>query len=247
MRILIAEDDTSLQLMAIRLMESWGFDFDVASNGEEAVGHATANEGNYDLCLMDIDMPIVNGLEATKLIRRNLRYFPIMALTGNSGAKGEYLAAGMDDFLEKPYCIDNLYQKITELTVKSVNISRIKNQISLNKETPMDSEHNKELRELAQKGLCRMSLKGAGAHDVTFIVHKNVPNNISYDLIEEDVEVSTFLDRRQGKIAECHLYKSSCLVPVVYLTDEEFEKKRQEEDKRLESRTELVTKKKRKC
>ena len=111
----------------------------------------------------------------------------------------------------------------------------------------MDSEHNKELRELAQKGLCRMSLKGAGAHDVTFIVHKNVPNNISYDLIEEDVEVSTFLDRRQGKIAECHLYKSSCLVPVVYLTDEEFEKKRQEEDKRLESRTELVTKKKGKC
>ncbi len=247
MRILIAEDDPNLQIMAKRLMEHWGFDYDMASNGQEAVDHATENEGKYDLCLMDIDMPIIDGLEATKVIRRKLKYFPIMALTGNLGAEGKYLAVGMDDFLEKPYPIDNLYRKITELTVKLIKISKVEEQISLRKETPMDSEHSKELRELAQKGLCKMSLKGAGAHDVTFIVHKNVPYNISYDLIEEEIEVSTFLDRREGKFAECHLYKSSCLVPVVYLSDEEFEKKRQEEDKKLESRSKLVTKKKEKC
>jgi CheY-like chemotaxis protein len=119
MRILIAEDDSALQMMAGRLMGRWGFKFDMASNGQEAVDHAQINEGQYDLCLMDIDMPIMNGLEATKIIRQNLKYFPIMALTGNLRAKEEYLAIGMDGFLEKPYSIDNLYQKINELTVKS--------------------------------------------------------------------------------------------------------------------------------
>lgn len=171
MRILIAEDDPPLQIMAKRLMEHWGFDYDMASNGQEAVDHATANEDKYDLCLMDIDMPIINGLEATKVIRRKLKYFPIMALTDNLGAEEKYLAVGMDDFLEKPYPIDKLYRKITELTVKSINISKVEKQISLRKETPMDSEHSKELRELAQKGLCKMSLKGAGAHDVTFSIN----------------------------------------------------------------------------
>ncbi len=115
MRILIAEDDAILQLMAGRLMGRWGFEFDMASNGQEAVDQAQRNEGKYDLCLMDIDMPIMNGLEATKIIRQNLKYFPIMALTGNLRAKEAYLAIGMDDFLEKPYSIDNLYQKINML------------------------------------------------------------------------------------------------------------------------------------
>lgn len=83
MRILIAEDDPAIQFLAKELMEHWGFDYDLVSNGQEAVEQAKINEGEYDLCLMDIDMPIMNGLEATKIIRRNLNYFPIMALTGN--------------------------------------------------------------------------------------------------------------------------------------------------------------------
>ncbi len=243
MRILIAEDDTALQFMAIKLMKHWDFEFDMASNGQAAVDQAKINEGKYDLCLMDIDMPIMNGLEATKIIRRNLKYFPIMALTGNLRAKEEYLEVGMDDFLEKPYSIDNLYQKINELTVKFYKFKFNGKDIFIQKEMPVDSEHNKELRELAQRGLCKMSLKGVGAHDVTFIVHKNVPFNISYDFIEEEAEVSTFLDRRKDRPAECYLYKSNCLVPAVYITDEEYEEKRQKEDKKFESRTELVTKK----
>jgi CheY-like chemotaxis protein len=246
MRILIAEDDISLQSMVGRLMKRWGFDYDLAANGQDAVAQAQAYEGKYDLCLMDIDMPIMNGFEATKIIRRKLNYFPIMALTGNIQAKQEYLKVGMDDFLEKPYSFDNLYQKINELTVKYYRFEINGKDFFIKKEMPMDSEHNKELRELAQKGLCKMSLKGAGAHDVTFIVHKNVPFSISYDFIEEEAEVSTFLDRRKGRPAECYLYKSNCLVPAIYITDEEYEEKRQKEDKKFESRTELVTKKKEK-
>ncbi len=113
MRILIAEDDRFLQLLVGKLMEYWGFEFDMTSNGQEAVEQAKINEGEYDLCLMDIDMPIMNGIEATKIMRCKLKYFPIMALTGNLEAKQEYLKMGMDDFLGKPYSFDTLYKKIS--------------------------------------------------------------------------------------------------------------------------------------
>jgi len=91
MKILIAEDDSMIQTLSGKLMNHWGFDFDMASNGLEAVEKAQMHEGEYDLCLMDIDMPIMNGFEATKIIRRKLKYFPIMAVTGNLQAKQKYL------------------------------------------------------------------------------------------------------------------------------------------------------------
>ncbi|MCG8633141.1 MAG: response regulator [Desulfobacterales bacterium] len=73
MKILIAEDDSMLRTMAGTLMNHWGFDFDMASNGREAVEKARLRNGKYDLCLMDIDMPVLNGLEATKIMREKLK------------------------------------------------------------------------------------------------------------------------------------------------------------------------------
>lgn len=106
MKIPIAEDEAMNQTLAGNLMNHWGFDFDMVSNGQEAVEHAQRNEGEYDLCLMDIDMPVMDGFEATKIIREKLKYFPIMALTGNPMAKGRFSEMGMDDFLAKPYQIN---------------------------------------------------------------------------------------------------------------------------------------------
>ncbi len=143
MKILIAEDDLALQRIAGKLMNRWGFEFDMTSNGREAVEQAQMHEGEYDLCLMDIDMPIMNGIEATKIIRSKMKYFPIMALTGNLQAKQKYLEIGMDDFLEKPYSIDNLYKKVNELTVKALKISYEKNKLVLRKERSMNRHYRK--------------------------------------------------------------------------------------------------------
>jgi CheY-like chemotaxis protein len=68
-KILIAEDNPTTQEFTGALMEDWEYEFDMASNGLEAVTLATAHEGQYDLCLMDMDMPIMNGWEAAKIIR----------------------------------------------------------------------------------------------------------------------------------------------------------------------------------
>ncbi|MDT8364849.1 MAG: response regulator, partial [Nitrosomonas sp.] len=61
MNILIAEDNLVIQTLNSVLMESWGYSFDVASNGIEAVELAKQNKDKYDLCLMDIEMPEMNG------------------------------------------------------------------------------------------------------------------------------------------------------------------------------------------
>lgn len=241
MRILIAEDDPAIQFLAKELMEHWGFDYDLVSNGQEAVEQAKINEGEYDLCLMDIDMPIMNGLEATKIIRRNLNYFPIMALTGNLEVKEKYLLIGMDDLLEKPYSIDSLYQKINELTVKLLKISKNNNKVYLKKEIPVDSEQNKELQELAKQDLCKMTLKG---HDVTLIVHKNVPNKIAHDFIEKELDISIFLDRDRNNPGECHLYKSNNLTPIIHFDEDIYNEKLMKEDENIKQYSTMILKKK---
>ncbi len=132
-------------------------------------------------------MPVMNGLEAAKIILRTVKYFPIMALTGNLRAKDEYSAAGMDDFLEKPYSFENLNSKINNLTIKIEKIYVTDGKLKIAKEIPMDREELQELMELKKKGLTKLKLVGTGA---TFIVHKNVQNKISHDIVGEEKSYS---------------------------------------------------------
>ena len=135
MRILVAEDYRACQETIKFLMDDWGYKSDIVFNGREAV--EKIRKSQYDLCLMDIDMPVMGGYEATKIIRRQLRYLPIMALTANPAfEKKRCLEVGMDDFLEKPYGSKELRQKIVELTVKAVTIQNVHNRIEIRKECP---------------------------------------------------------------------------------------------------------------
>ncbi len=124
--LLVAEDNQDQQELIKALMNYWGYDFDIAANGQRAVELAGENEGKYDLCLMDIDMPQMNGFEAAKMIRRKMKHLPIMALTGNAITSSECRAVGMDDYLKKPYDPNELYYKINELTGKQGNGKKIK-------------------------------------------------------------------------------------------------------------------------
>lgn len=221
MKILIAEDDSILQTMAGKLMDHWGFDFDMASNGQEAVEQAQMHDGEYDLCLMDIDMPIMNGFEATKIIRNKLKYFPIMALTGNHMARNKFLEIGMDDFLGKPYSIHDLYKKVNKLTVKALKISYDQNKISVRKEIPMNAEQLKELIDLDKKDLALLIIESG---QQKFVVHKNIQNKMSHVLVGEGKELFEFLDRGDNP-ANCHLYKCNMQTNRLLLTQEHFEER----------------------
>jgi signal transduction histidine kinase/CheY-like chemotaxis protein len=107
-RILVAEDNAVNRKIAVRLLESLGYEAEVAHDGLAAV--AAVKSGNFDLVLMDWQMPIMDGLQATAAIRAEGRQLPIVALTANAmeGDRERCLAAGMNDYLAKPLGIEAL-------------------------------------------------------------------------------------------------------------------------------------------
>ena len=121
LRILLAEDNVVNQKLALRLLQQMGYRADLASNGIEAI-ECIARQP-YDVVLMDVQMPEMDGLEAT---RRVVQRWPvnvrprIVAMTANAmhGDREECLAAGMDDYLTKPIRVDQLVEALTHVTAR---------------------------------------------------------------------------------------------------------------------------------
>jgi CheY-like chemotaxis protein len=114
-RILLAEDNKVNQRITLRLLEKLGIQADAVINGREAVEALAKHD--YDLVLMDCQMPEMDGFEATLAIRekeRHGRRTPICALTANSMSsdRDQCLSAGMDDFMSKPIDLEQLQKTI---------------------------------------------------------------------------------------------------------------------------------------
>ncbi|MEO5592195.1 MAG: two-component regulator propeller domain-containing protein [Chitinophagaceae bacterium] len=104
LRILIAEDNPINQQLALIVLTKMGYEPEIAENGKEAVDKQQRD--NYDIILMDVQMPEMDGLEATRSIRSGLKTQPIIiAMTANAmqDDKENCLIAGMDDYISKPF------------------------------------------------------------------------------------------------------------------------------------------------
>lgn len=132
-KILLVEDVEMNQFLASKKIESWGVSVDIAQNGKVAV--EMVMKQMYDLVLMDIQMPEMDGLEATRHIRNmqdtKKASIPIVALTANllKGDGDQYLAAGMNGFLSKPFDDQKLFNIIAlnlengTLQVETLNVA----------------------------------------------------------------------------------------------------------------------------
>ena len=111
LRILLAEDNATNQKLALRILERMGYRADLVGNGVEAL--QALGRQRYDVVLMDVQMPELDGLEATRRLRRELpgaRQPRVIAMTANAmqGDREMCLAAGMDDYVSKPIRIEEL-------------------------------------------------------------------------------------------------------------------------------------------
>ena len=119
-RILIVEDNKVNQVLISKFLTKLGISFDLAENGKEAL--ESIQVVKYELVLMDIMMPIMDGIECTKLIRahsnRSIAAIPIIAISANFEKETEALEAGMDSFLAKPLQLPTVELNIRKILRK---------------------------------------------------------------------------------------------------------------------------------
>ncbi|MCT4619194.1 MAG: response regulator [Marinisporobacter sp.] len=142
-RILLVEDNELNQQVAVELLEDYGFLIDIAENGEIAV--KKVNEEFYDIVLMDMQMPVMDGVTATKEIRKKIEYvsLPIIAMTANAmvGDKEKCAEAGMNDHIAKPIDPEQLFSTLLkwiptkqskEKQVQQMSMNSVENGLELN-------------------------------------------------------------------------------------------------------------------
>jgi len=122
-RILLVEDNIVNQKLGVRLLEKMGHQVEVANNGEDACEVLRASR--FDLVLMDLQMPVMGGLDATRKIReseeKSGQHVPILAMTAHAAAQDEKrcMEAGMDGYVTKPIRRDVLRKEIERVTAES--------------------------------------------------------------------------------------------------------------------------------
>jgi PAS domain S-box-containing protein len=120
LRVLLAEDNPVNQKFAVRVLEGAGHDVTIANNGREAIEHTAS--GQFDIVLMDVQMPEVDGLEATRAIRareEGRSRIPIIAMTANAmqGDREMCLEAGMDGYVPKPVKRELLFAEMERVLI----------------------------------------------------------------------------------------------------------------------------------
>ena len=108
-KVLVAEDNPANRVLVKAMLEKVGVEPEMVENGSQAV--SKANEGNYDLIMLDIHMPVMNGFDAISEIHKNKPYIPVVAITASvmEDEQQKYTEAGFVDFVPKPIAKDQLY------------------------------------------------------------------------------------------------------------------------------------------
>jgi two-component system sensor histidine kinase/response regulator len=125
--VLLAEDNLVNQRLAVRLLEKRGHSVVLADNGARAI--EAFRNGKFDLIIMDVQMPLVNGIQATAAIRGMEEltgaHIPILAMTAHAmeGDRQRFLASGMDGYISKPVHARELFEAIEILFPRSASVT----------------------------------------------------------------------------------------------------------------------------
>ncbi len=214
-QLLLAEDNPVNQQVAKEILEKAGAHIEIANNGQEAID--AVKRKSFDLILMDMQMPVIDGYNASKVIREELKMnsIPIIAMTAHAmkGDKEKCLRFGMNDYISKPIDNNRLFQVIKKWldhpTPKSHNSPVYKDTFKENQKAPLfDSnelsrrlDHDSELISEVLTLFC-----STHANDI-----KNIQALIKQSEIFEASKVVHSIKGSSGNIAANRLYKSALL------------------------------------
>ena len=157
--VLLAEDNPANQRLAMAQLERLGFRAELVANGSRAFDAYALHPERYDLILMDCQMPVMDGFEASLKIRelekRTRRHIPIVAMTANAmqGDREACLAAGMDDYVSKPVTIENLGRALEQLFEPETVVDPQNPDLNpINDYDPLDRSVLQGLRDLQAEG-----------------------------------------------------------------------------------------------
>lgn len=145
-KILLVEDNPANQAIVIQQLQYLKYEADVAANGEE--GYQAWKSGDYGMILMDCNMPVMDGYEATKMIRRDEygtdKHVPIIAFTANAYKEElhETVTAGMDDYLVKPVELETLQSKLNQWAQTKTLVNQSEDQEIQEKQPTVSTENN---------------------------------------------------------------------------------------------------------
>jgi protein-histidine pros-kinase len=176
LKILLVEDNEINRLLAKKMLGHAGHQVTIAENGQKALDRLL--EQPFDLVFMDIQMPEMDGLEATATIRANpaWRHLPVIAMTAHAmtGDRERFLAAGMDDYISKPIHIDEVKAAITR------QIERAAAQKTQNGASPVNGNGNGNQRLIIDKDAAqqRMGLNEADYAEILQLFVTNLDHRV---------------------------------------------------------------------
>ncbi len=124
-RVIIAEDSSVIQNLTKKILEIQNYEIIGAKNGEQVL--EKLNQEDFDLILMDINMPVMDGMDCARAIRalpnKTKSAIPIIAITGNAKnySLADFKEAGINDYIPKPLNFDNLVEMVHRYTETNVN------------------------------------------------------------------------------------------------------------------------------
>ena len=200
MRLLLAEDERDMSNVLTTILKHSGYEVDLAENGQEALDLSMKN--NYDCMVMDIMMPVMDGLTALKILRSKGDVTPVILLTAKSEIDDRIsgLDSGADDYLTKPFSVGELLARIRSLTRRGQDMSPSKLNVG---STSLDSEE----QELPCHNSIRLSGKETKLMKLLMLNPlKGLDTKFIFDKIwskEEDVDESVvwiYISYLRGKL-----------------------------------------------
>ncbi len=229
MKILITENNPTIRMRHREQLIAWGYDFDLAANGKETVDYVRMNRGSYDLCLMNVSLPAMEGIKAIRAIRQGAGYLPVIACSTNSNYKACCLEAGADDFLVKPFVAESLKETLEEFSVKQVVLYLERERLSLHTVGPVNRAELNELRALDQKGLTKFMIADVSCH----FVAQGARHKLFDDFNNGDSVFTEILDRTRHEHSIVQIHASQISVRKVGLMPEHFQQLVEKENEML--------------